>query len=393
MNINSLFLCPALLLSLAHAAHADEPAPATPPAASVPATYRIANEDVLGIRVLNQPDLTMQVTVLPDGKISYPFLDDIKVTGLTTDELSRRITKALAAKFVRPQVTVNVISRQMDQVSVIGTAVRTPGNRNLKEGWRVMDALADAGGLSVEKPGWATALLLRKGGTQPIPIDLVRLMNNADPNENQELKAGDMLLIQALDPSRIQIAVLGEVGKSGLMAVPEDGSVLTVLSSAGGPSPRAALSRASILRAGKSIPLNLQGITEGKVPETIKMEPGDTLMIPSNKLQFSVVGAVNIPGAKDFPEGEPVTVMSAIARAGGTARDANIKEVTLIRGAEDGTTTRIVINLEEVHKKGDLSKDIPVQPNDYIFVQSKDPKKKFGIWEALQFIPFIGYLR
>lgn len=384
-----------LILSLAPVARAQEATPTSPPSTTivVPRNYRIAVDDVLSIRVMNQPDLSVQVSVLPDGKISYPILGDVKVAGFTTEQISRRITSALAKRFVRPQVTVNVMSRQIDQISVIGSAIRTPGNRNLKEGWRVLDALADAGGLSVDKPGWATAYLLRRGSTLPIPINLVRLMTNTDPNENQPLKAGDMLFIQALDPSQIQVSVLGEVAAPRLMPAPEDGSVLTVLSTAGGPTPRAALSRASIFRRGKSIPINLQGITDGKIPDTVKMEPGDTLMIPSNKLQYSVIGAVNSPGTRDYPEGETLTVMTAIARSGGQARDANIKEATLVRVAEDGTSTRTVINMEEVLKKGDTSKDIPVQPGDYVFLPSKDPKRKFGILDALSFLPYVQLFR
>ncbi len=395
MKINHLILCPMLILSLAPVARAQEATPTSPPSTTivVPRNYRIAVDDVLSIRVMNQPDLSVQVSVLPDGKISYPILGDVKVAGFTTEQISRRITSALAKRFVRPQVTVNVMSRQIDQISVIGSAIRTPGNRNLKEGWRVLDALADAGGLSVDKPGWATAYLLRRGSTLPIPINLVRLMTNTDPNENQPLKAGDMLFIQALDPSQIQVSVLGEVAAPRLMPAPEDGSVLTVLSTAGGPTPRAALSRASIFRRGKSIPINLQGITDGKIPDTVKMEPGDTLMIPSNKLQYSVIGAVNSPGTRDYPEGETLTVMTAIARSGGQARDANIKEATLVRVAEDGTSTRTVINMEEVLKKGDTSKDIPVQPGDYVFLPSKDPKRKFGILDALSFLPYVQLFR
>ncbi|MGC8843574.1 MAG: polysaccharide biosynthesis/export family protein, partial [bacterium] len=48
--------------------------------------YRISPADVLDITVWGEPDLSKQVVVPPDGKITYPLIGEIDVIGLTTQE-------------------------------------------------------------------------------------------------------------------------------------------------------------------------------------------------------------------------------------------------------------------------------------------------------------------
>ena len=57
--------------------------------------YIIGAEDVIHISVWKNSELTMMVTVRPDGKISYPLLDDIQAAGLTPLQLGDKITKGL----------------------------------------------------------------------------------------------------------------------------------------------------------------------------------------------------------------------------------------------------------------------------------------------------------
>jgi protein involved in polysaccharide export with SLBB domain len=68
----------------------------------VPAEYVIGPEDVLGVVFWRDPDMTGDVTVRPDGKITLPLLGDLHAAGLTTVELKAEIEKArsTAAKFL-----------------------------------------------------------------------------------------------------------------------------------------------------------------------------------------------------------------------------------------------------------------------------------------------------
>jgi polysaccharide biosynthesis/export protein len=57
---------------------------------------RVAPSDVIQIRVLNQPDLDVQVRVAPDGTISFPYVGRFRAAGLTEDEVAAWIRAALA---------------------------------------------------------------------------------------------------------------------------------------------------------------------------------------------------------------------------------------------------------------------------------------------------------
>lgn len=381
-----LLLCLALLSLLAPTARAGD----TPPSGTPPG-YRIGAGDVLEITVLDNDDLSRTVTVLPDGRITYPYVGEFVAAGLTISEITRRFVAGLGAQLRRPQITVTVRERQARQVSILG-AVKTPGKRSIQEGWRVLDLLADVGGLSVERPEWTTATLIR-GGTRTLPLDMVRLMTGVDPEQNLPLEAGDVLLVQELDPSRTQVQVLGEVAKPGPVPVPKDGSVVAVLTSVGGPTPRAALSRAALLRGGRSLPLDLRGLlTDGRIDPAVTLQPGDTLVIPANKLWYAVFGAAQKPGYQDYPDTEKLTILSALSLSGGQTPDADLKNASLVRSAKDGKPTLVAVNLEDMLKKGDLSKDLPLHPGDILYLPTKRPGGGVRLTDILSFIPFVNFL-
>jgi protein involved in polysaccharide export with SLBB domain len=52
---------------------------------------------VIQIRVLNQPDLDVQLRVAPDGTISVPYVGRFRAAGLTEDVIAARIRKALTS--------------------------------------------------------------------------------------------------------------------------------------------------------------------------------------------------------------------------------------------------------------------------------------------------------
>ena len=58
---------------------------------------RVAPSDVIQIRVLNQPDLDVQLRVAPDGTISVPYVGRFRAAGLTEDVIAARIRKALTS--------------------------------------------------------------------------------------------------------------------------------------------------------------------------------------------------------------------------------------------------------------------------------------------------------
>lgn len=85
---------------------------------------------------------------------------------------------------------------------------------------------------------------------------------------------------------------------------------------------------------------------------------------------LNVMGAVNAPGTVVLPPEEPMTLLDAIARAGGFNRLADRKRVRLSRTLPDGTTQTETINVDEIGEQGS-TEGWPVQPGDNITVPER----------------------
>lgn len=120
------------------------PHPQEPPSLDK-AEYVIGAGDLLTIRVWKNPELSVDVSVRPDGKISVPLLDDIQAEGLTALELKEVITGDLAEFVSNPDVTVVVKAIGSKYVFVLGEVARS-GPVPLGKDVRVLDALSTAGG-------------------------------------------------------------------------------------------------------------------------------------------------------------------------------------------------------------------------------------------------------
>ncbi len=120
---------------------------ASPPAAEPPEGYVIGPEDVLGILFWRDTEMTGDVTVRPDGKVTLPLLGDIQAAGLSPDALTKVIQDA-ASKF-QQDPAVTIVVRQINSRKVFITGqVANPGAFPLAGPRTVMQLIALAGGLT-----------------------------------------------------------------------------------------------------------------------------------------------------------------------------------------------------------------------------------------------------
>jgi polysaccharide export outer membrane protein len=136
-----------------------QPAPTTPgqpgtktpgqPAAEIipPPDYVIGAEDVLNIVIWREKDLSAEVMVRPDGKVSLPLVNDVQAAGLTPEQFRQQLTAATAKFVAEPAVTVIVRAINSRKVYIMGE-VRTPGPYPLPGPTTVLQLIAQAGGLS-----------------------------------------------------------------------------------------------------------------------------------------------------------------------------------------------------------------------------------------------------
>lgn len=109
--------------------------------------YVIGIPDVLKIVVWRNADLSVEVPVRRDGKISVPLVDDVQAEGLTPHELKEVLTEALAEFVTAPDVTVIVQDTRSHTVTVVGGVVRS-GQIPLTRQMRVLEAIATMGGFN-----------------------------------------------------------------------------------------------------------------------------------------------------------------------------------------------------------------------------------------------------
>jgi len=108
--------------------------------------YVLGPGDKIHIVVYGEADLTTDVKIDKSGFISFPFLDDIQVIGLSTKKLESIIIKGLLGDYiVNPQVSVSIA---MYRPFFIHGQVKRPGGYPYQDDLTLDKAIAIAGGLS-----------------------------------------------------------------------------------------------------------------------------------------------------------------------------------------------------------------------------------------------------
>ncbi|MFY9513335.1 MAG: XrtA/PEP-CTERM system exopolysaccharide export protein [Rubrivivax sp.] len=160
-------------------------------------SYVIGAGDSLNITVWRNPELSMAVTVRPDGKISTPLVDELPAQGKTSVEIAREIEKKLAAYVRDPIVTVIVtgfIGPYSEQIRVVGQAAR-PQFLPYKQKMTVLDVMIAVGGLTDFADGNGASILRTAEGNKQYAVRLNDLVKRGDVSANVEMRPGDILII------------------------------------------------------------------------------------------------------------------------------------------------------------------------------------------------------
>ena len=147
--------------------------------------------------------------------------------------------------------------------------------------------------------------------------------------------------------------------------------LVSFLAEHGGPTPEADLMRVQIVRKdGAKEDVNLfRAVFHHSDEDNPVLEDGDFVFIPSLAMglrKVYVLGEVNAPGVVTIYDS--MTLIEALARAGGLNAKANPKEVVLIKRRADGRPDLKSANIKELFKTGDLRDDFTIEPGDIVYV-------------------------
>jgi len=156
--------------------------------------YRVGPEDVIEVFVWKEPELSTEVTVRPDGRVTLPLAGEVLAAGRTSTELQQEIANSLSRFLEQPTVTVIVKTVNSSQISVLGE-VQRPGRYRIAQHATILDAIALGGGFTEFARRNSVVVLRRTSyGVRKIRVDVRRMLRNG--NKPLVLESGDTVYVE-----------------------------------------------------------------------------------------------------------------------------------------------------------------------------------------------------
>lgn len=242
---------------------AATPPPVTPPALLPTPTaptsgevYHLGPGDTVRITIFDLPDYSGDYQILVDGSLTLPRIGRVILAGLTLEEAGTLLTDRFSESFIQPITTVALIKARPLRLAISGEVTR-PGsyNLNIAEGSlypSITDLVQEAGGITQNADLRNVRVYRTPIPGQPpqtLNLNLWNLIIRGDLSQDITLRDGDSVVIPKtridpsevaelvaanLSPDKIQIGVIGEVKKPGILEVPPNTSLNQALFAAGG---------------------------------------------------------------------------------------------------------------------------------------------------------------
>ena len=256
-----------------------------------PSPYEIKSGDTFQLSVYNQPSLSSNILVAPDGTVSLPLIGLIKMSGLNLEDATALIERKLSKYLKSPLVTLSPISVSGYYFTIAGRVVR-PGNYTVSIGQtRLLDAISLAGGFqtgsfhgdTVELADLDNAYIKREG--RRLPVDFKKVVYEGDDLHNIPLLNGDYIYV----PSTMSgyIIFMGEVGSNTYVGFTEGMTLLQGLSYVNGLKMDTHSPYIRVIRGGMEntvvYTVNIDKILNGKMKD-FQLCANDIIFVPRNNI-------------------------------------------------------------------------------------------------------------
>ena len=272
--------------------------------------YHLGPGDEIRIRVWQLLDLDREETEVTrvdlQGRIYLPYLHDIQVAGLTTDQLQRKIVDLLKEEYIKdPQVDARMVKYRSKEIMVLG-AVGSSGSIFLeKDNATLLDVIGQAGGIV---SGAAPSIEILRGAYNPISgakkgtprswipsaqqpnikrelVPVSQLFAEEGPLVNPLIYPGDVVKVRSASEGFIYVS--GQVMQPGAKSYHRPLNILQAITLSGGLSPIAEEKKCKIIRRlangdEQVIYVDLDKIYTGEYPN-LSMAQNDMIVIPVNK--------------------------------------------------------------------------------------------------------------
>lgn len=229
--------------------------------------------------------------------------------------------------------------------------------------------LAASAGLSLAQDPGFREIDDRRGPATPAPSaptgDIARsaaVINSMDVlDDTQPIEPGDVISIRIVEdrrePLQLRVGATGEVNAPHIGLVKAAGRTCKQLA----------------YEVKRRLELNYYNSATVVVAIDLKRQddPNSRMRYSSSEIDFfTIYGQVIRQGKYELPQDEDITISQAILRAGGFAQFANPTKVKLVRKTPQGNKT-ILVNLDNIMRRGNLEYDVYIRNNDVIIVDEK----------------------
>ncbi len=373
--------------------------------------YLIGVGDVIQISVWQYEQFNATATVGPDGKITVPLLDDLKVAGLTREQAKKDITERLS-RFIKEgaEVTVSVVQFNSQKIHIFG-AVSSPRTITFSSPPPLLEVIIQSGFTPEADLDTVKVIPADPSARKLVIVDISEVLRTGDTSQLPELHSGDTIYVptiarsergptdaqppdvSAAGPSQQRpstetqrekfiIHVIGsQVNRPSSLEFPSEPTLTELLLKAGSVSDSAALKYVRIIRTGPAIGDRVVDVdmerylATGDASVLPRLYSGDIVYIPDitqekvKDLAIIVTGQVNNPGT--YRVKGNLNILDVISLAGGLTADADAEMIRVMRESE-GSYEEKMVNIEGfLSEVGSTSAPEMVGPGYRIYVPTK----------------------
>jgi polysaccharide export outer membrane protein len=168
--------------------------------------YRLQPSDVLEVHYRYTPEFDQTVTVEPDGFVTLQIVGDLKLQGLTVEQVHAVVLEKAALRLLDPEVTI-LLKDFEKPYFVVGGEVGAPGRFEMRGTVSALQAIAMAGGFKTASAKHSEVILFRRVGPDLAKTEVLNLKAATSRKATEplvDLRAGDMLFVPQNRVSKIE---------------------------------------------------------------------------------------------------------------------------------------------------------------------------------------------
>ena len=334
---------------------------------ATPKDYVIGPGDALAIDIYGDTQKTIDYTVSPDGDVVIEGVGPINLAGLTVEKANARLRSRLSGRFGGSQVKLSVGQTRTILVNVAGDVV-APGSYNLSAFATVYNAPYMAGGPT--DLGTLRNIKVYRNNRLVSTVDVYDYLVNGKLSGDIRLTDNDQIVVGAYD---CLVNLTGKVKRPMFYEMKRNESLASLLDYAGGFTGDAYKKAVRVVRK-NGRELSVHVVKEFDLA-TFQVFDGDSVSVDSilNRYEntVEVKGAVFRPGPYQVG-GDITTVRELLEAAEGITEEAFTAHAVMHRMKEDRTLKVLQVDVDGI-MNGTVA-DIALQPNDVLFVPTKQEK-------------------